>query len=128
MSHIFKVVRKVQQAMKSSEDYPLEKEVHVDEFEIGTPEKGKPGRSASDKKMRVVLAVEYRDGKAGRAYAKIIKNYSTKSLRPIFDIHIKQDAFIVTDGWKGYAPIRKNFPNMTYRLSNNGGNFKMLHF
>jgi len=32
--------RKVQEAMKSSEQFPLEDEVHVDEFEIGTPQKG----------------------------------------------------------------------------------------
>jgi hypothetical protein len=32
--------RKVQEAMKSSEKYPLQNEVHVDEFEIGTPQKG----------------------------------------------------------------------------------------
>jgi len=30
----------VQEAMKSSEQFPLEGEVHVDEFEIGTPQKG----------------------------------------------------------------------------------------
>lgn len=32
--------RRVQEAMKSSEQYPLEEEVHIDEFEIGTPQKG----------------------------------------------------------------------------------------
>lgn len=42
--------QKVQLAMKSSEQYPLEDEVHIDEFEIGTPQTGEPGRSKSDKK------------------------------------------------------------------------------
>ncbi len=32
--------RKVQEAMKSSEQFPLEDEVQVDEFEIGTHQKG----------------------------------------------------------------------------------------
>ena len=58
--------QKVQLAMKSSEQYPLEGEVHVDEFEIGTPQKGEQGRSKSDKKMRVVIAFEHREGKSGR--------------------------------------------------------------
>jgi hypothetical protein len=31
--------RKVQETMKSSEHFPLEGEVHVDEFEIGPPQK-----------------------------------------------------------------------------------------
>ena len=64
--------RKVQEAMKSSEQFPLEKEVHVDEFEIGTPQKGEQGRSKSEKKIRIVIALEYRDGKPGRGYAKVI--------------------------------------------------------
>ncbi|MFT4900025.1 MAG: hypothetical protein ACI9U0_001826 [Flavobacteriales bacterium] len=49
--------RKVQQAMKSSEEFPLKDEVHVDEFEIGTPQKGEQGRSASEKKVRVMIAL-----------------------------------------------------------------------
>lgn len=52
--------------MESSKQHPLEKEVHVDEFEIGTPQAGEQGRSKSDKKVRVVVAFEDRDGKAGR--------------------------------------------------------------
>ena len=42
--------------MKSSENYPLEEEVHVDEFEIGTPEKGEAGRSKFVNKIKVVIA------------------------------------------------------------------------
>jgi len=120
--------RKVQEAMKSSEKYPLENEVHVDEFEIGTPKKGEQGRSKSTTKIRVVIAIENRGGKPGRGYAKVIEDYSCKSLKPIFEKHIKSDANIVTDGWSGYKPLKKNFPNLTQILSNNGENFKMLHF
>tara|TARA_B110000259_G_scaffold125294_1_gene141848 strand:+ start:4149 stop:4289 length:141 start_codon:yes stop_codon:yes gene_type:complete len=43
--------------MKSSEEFPLKDEVHVDEFEIGTPQKGEQGRSASEKKVRVMIAL-----------------------------------------------------------------------
>ncbi len=50
--------QKVQVAMKSSEKFPLEDQVHVDEFEIGTPQTGEQGRSKSDKKVRVVIAVQ----------------------------------------------------------------------
>ena len=119
--------RKVQHAMKSSENFPLEKEVHVDEFEIGTPQKGEQGRSKSENKMRVVIALEYREGKAGRGYAKVIENYSSKSLGEIFDTHINKNAKITTDGWSGYKPLRKKYPNFEQKLSNKGQNFKMLH-
>ncbi len=69
--------QKVQLAMQSSEQFPLERDVHVDEFEIGTPQKGEQGRSKSEKKLRLVIAVEYCEGKSGRAYAKGIEEYST---------------------------------------------------
>lgn len=42
--------QKAQLAMKSSQEYPLENDVHVDEFEIGTPQKGEQGRSKSRRK------------------------------------------------------------------------------
>ena len=45
---IFK--RKLQQSMKSSEQFPLTNEVHIDEFVLGQKEEGKPGRSLGKKK------------------------------------------------------------------------------
>ena len=100
--------QKVQLAMKSSEQFPLEDEVHVDEFEIGTPQAGEQGRSKSDKKVRIVIAFEHRNGKSGRGYAKIIEDYSSESLKPIFEKHIKNDASILADGWTGYIPLKEN--------------------
>jgi len=119
--------QKVQLAMKSSEQYPLEDEVHVDEFEIGTPQTGEQGRSKSDKKVRVVIAFEHRNGKSGRGYAKVIEDYSSKSLKPIFDVHIKNDAQVLADGWSGYTPLKEDYPNLKQTLSDKGKNFKMLH-
>lgn len=119
--------QKVQVAMESSEKYPLEDEVHVDEFEIGTPKPGEPGRSKSEGKVRIVIAFEHRDGKSGRGYAKVIQDYSTESLRPIFDIHIKDDAKVLADGWTGYMPLKEDYPEMKQTLSDKGKNFKMLH-
>jgi len=118
---------KVQVAMKSSEQHPLEDSVHVDEFEIGTPQKGEQGRSASEKKVRVVIAFEERDGKTGRGYAKVIEDYSAKSLKPLFDNHIKEDAHVLADGWTGYIPLKNDYPNLKQILSDKGKNFKMLH-
>jgi hypothetical protein len=43
--------------MKSSEQFPLEGEVHVDEFEIGPPQKGEQGRRKSEKNIRIVIAL-----------------------------------------------------------------------
>ncbi len=119
--------QKVQLAIKSSEQFPLEDEIHVDEFEIGTPQAGEQGRSKSDKKVRVVIAFEHRNSKSGRGYAKIIEDYNSESLKPIFEKHIKNDASILADGWTGYIPLKENYPNLKQILSNKGKNFKMLH-
>ena len=119
--------RKVQQAVKSSEEFLLEKEVYVDESEIGTPQKGEQGRSKSEKKVRLVTALEYRRGKTERGYAKIIDDYSSKSLEKIFHTHISKDAKITTDIWSGYKFLMKEYPHFEQKLSNKEQNFKMLH-
>ena len=119
--------QKVQKAMESSQSHPLDGEVHVDEFEIGTPKKGEQGRAHSKGKVRVVLAVEYRKGKSGRAYAKVIDDFSSASIWPIFDQHIDTNAHVVTDGWSAYKAFRSEYKNLKQVLSEKGKNFPMLH-
>ena len=43
-------------------------------------------------------------GKVKRFYALKIPDFSSKSLRTIFDKHIDKTAYITTDEWKGYKP------------------------
>lgn len=74
-----------------------------------------------------MLAVEYRDGKCGRGYAKVIGDYSAKSLKPLFEDHIDEDAEVVADGWRGYLPLKEDYPNLTQQLSEKGRNFPMIH-
>lgn len=50
--------RKIQNEMFSSGKYKLKKNVHVDEFAVGGKEKGKQGRSATSKKVKVILGCE----------------------------------------------------------------------
>lgn len=119
--------RKAQSAMESSGQNPLMNDVHVDEFEIGTPKKGEQGRSKSEKKIRIVIAFENRNGKCGRGYARVIDDYSTHSLRPIFDDHISHKASILADGWTGYKPLKENYPFLKQILSEKGRNFPMIH-
>lgn len=56
---------KIQQAMASSKRFPLNGEVHVDEFLIGEYEEGKQGRSGDSKKRLVVIALEILDKEKG---------------------------------------------------------------
>lgn len=120
--------RKIQQAMKSSKRIPLTGEVHVDEFLIGEYEEGKKGRSSDSKKKLVIIALEILgDDGVGRAYAQIIGSASAKEFRPFFNAYISKDAKIVTDEWRGYWPLRKEYPLLEQKPSSNGSNFKQLH-
>ena len=64
-------------------------------------------------------------GKVKRFYALNIPDFSSKSLRTIFDKHISKTVQVTTDEWKGYKPI-KDF-NITQISSNDGKNFPTLH-
>jgi hypothetical protein len=120
---------KIQQAMASSEQYKLIGLVHIDEFLIGEYEEGKTGRSANSKKKLVVIALEILGEKdrVGRAYAQVIDHASSKCFRPFFEAYIDKNAHIVTDVWKGYYPLKKDYPNLEQVPSGKGKNFKQLH-
>ena len=123
-AHYF--MQKVREAMKSSESHKMNDRVQVDEFTIGGKEEGKQGRSYDTKKKKVLCAMELTDrGKVKRFYALKIPDFSSKSLRTIFDKHISKTAQVTTDQWKEYKPI-KDF-DITQIPSNNGKNFPTLH-
>ena len=111
-------MHKVRHAMKSSELYPIEGKVFVDEFVYGGKEELKQGRSYDSKKKKVVAAVEV-DEKGGvkRAYFKTIDNYSSQELQKIFEPHVSNNATVITDKWTGYTPLKSQY-NITQIKSN----------
>ena len=120
-------MHKIRRIMKSSEAYPIEGIVQVDEFTIGGKEDHKQGRSYDTKKKKIVAAVELSDkGGIKRVYSMRIKDYSSKSLKKIFDKHISKQSKVYTDKWKGYRPIAKEY-NITQNLSANGGGLPEMH-
>ena len=120
--------QKVKLSMKSSKKYPMTGDVQVDEFVIGGKETGKQGRSYDSKKAKVVCAVELtKQGKIKRGYAKVIDDYSAKSIQPIFEEHIDKKAIIKTDKWTAYTKIAKEFTNITQEKSQPTVNFKQIN-
>ncbi len=120
-------MHKVREAMKSSGTQPMDGEVHVDEFVVGGKESERPGRSYGGKKKKIVCAIQLtKEGKVKRFYGLQIKDFSAKSLRPIFDSHIAKETKFTTDEWKGCHPIMKDF-QITQIPSDFGLNFKALH-
>lgn len=120
-------MHKVRQGMKSSGTAPMEGIVQVDEFVVGGKENLKQGRSRDTKKKKIVCAVELtEDQKVKRVYAMKIEDYSSKSLKTIFDGHISKHSKVRTDEWSGYSPLTKEF-NIEQIESMNSANFKQLH-
>ena len=118
---------KVQQAMRSSGNYLLKGEVHVDEFYVGGQEEGgNRGRSKGNKRL-VTVALEIVTGGYGRAYAKVIKDASSDSFKPFFENFIDMDADVVTDEWTGYKPLKSNYKKLRQLPSNKGKSFPELH-
>ena len=114
--------------MKSSEEYPLIGEVHVDEFFFGGSEKEQYGRSSSARKKRACIAVEVLPGKKiGRIYSLKIENFSTQELKKIFEKHLRGAKTIVTDEWIGYKPLMKMYPGLIQKKSETGRAFSELH-
>jgi len=119
--------RKVMKAMKSSDNYPLEGNVDVDEFFVGGQEEGKKGRG-KERKQLVVLAIEKRNKGISRMYGEVIPEANAKNLGKFMRKKIKKDAHIKTDKWQGYNPLKSEFTNMLQLSSGEkGGNFPQIH-
>ena len=52
---------------------------------------------------------------------------NAKSLKSLFYTHIKNDADILTDGWRGCSPLKEEYPDLKQTLSNIGKNL-INHF
>ncbi|MCB0540514.1 MAG: IS1595 family transposase [Bacteroidetes bacterium] len=120
---------KIQQGMASSRKNKLGGKVQVDEFLIGQYEEGKLGRSGDSKKKLVIVALEIleKKGGVGRAYAQVIDRASSKEFRPFFETYISKDAYVITDIWRGYLPLKKDYPNLEQIPSDKGKGMQQLH-
>lgn len=120
-------MHKVRTAMGSSKKSPMNGLVQVDEFVYGGKENLKQGRSTDSKKKKIHGAVEITEkGKIKRVYFNKLKDFSSESLRVIFDDHISKSANILTDKWTGYKPLLSDF-NIEQKYSNKGGSMKQMH-
>lgn len=120
---------KIQQTMTSSRKKLLCGKVQVDEFLIGEYEQGKVGRSSDSKKKLVIVVLEILEAKngVGRAYAQVIDRASSKEFRPFFEGYISKDAYIITDVWRGYLPLKKEYPKLEQIPSEKGKGMPQMH-
>lgn len=120
-------MHKVRIVMKSKQEHPITEIVQVDEFVYGGKENLKQGRSYDSKKKKLIAAVELtKTKKVCRVYFKRLEDYSSKSLRVIFEEHISKDANVSTDKWSGYSPLKSEY-NITQSLSDSGNGMRQMH-
>lgn len=117
---------KVQQAMASSLKYPLTGIVHVDEFMVGGPEEQKRGRNKGSKKL-IVVALEITSEGVGRAYSEVIEKASSNELGSFLKKYVSNESTIISDKWRGYTSLKKDFSKLEQVDSNDGKNFKDIH-
>ena len=100
--------------------------VEVDDFVLGGQKSGKRGRGAEGKTI-VLAAVEKRGRRLGRIRLQIASDCSSGSLMPFIEQNIKYGGHIITDGWKGYAPLEnKNFSHQKVYWAKSGDKSSIL--
>jgi predicted RNA-binding Zn-ribbon protein involved in translation (DUF1610 family) len=119
--------QKVMQAMKSSGSQKMKGKVEVDETVVGGQEEGVVGRKNNKKKI-VVFAIERKGKGISRLYGKVIERSCAKELGAFMKTTIDPDAYVKTDVWTGYKPLKKDFENLVQVPSGKKGeNFPDLH-
>lgn len=99
-------LHKLRRAMVRPGRNRLSGRVEVDETYVGASEEGLRGRRTEKKALIVVAAQE--DGKrTGRIRMARIQDASADSLEPFIEQSIEPGSIVHTDGWGGYAGIKK---------------------
>lgn len=119
--------QKVMKAMESSDNFPMQGKVEVDETVVGQQEEGVVGRKNGNKKL-VVFAIEKKGKGVARVYGKVIEKASSKEIGDFMRQKIDPQAQIKTDEWTAYKPLMKEFINMErVKSGTKGKNFPDLH-
>jgi len=94
--------------------------VEVDETFIGGEEEGARGRKTTTKAL-VVIAVEVKEKKLGRIRFRVIPDASADSLAPFVKDNITPSSVVITDGWRGYASLKKHgYQRVVKNISQSG--------
>lgn len=102
------MLHKLRLAMVNPERALLAGEVEVDECEVGGVEHGRrSGRSSTARAASVAVAVEVRGAGSGRVRMRVIPDASGVTLAGFVAENVEPGAIVHTDGWMGYAPLRK---------------------
>jgi transposase-like protein len=104
------MLHKLRRAMVRPERDRLSGVVEVDEAYVGGLEEGRRGGRRRDSgKSIVVGAVEVRGRGSGRVRLAVVEDLSAASLVPFVEASVDPGGTVLTDGWQGYAALRKGY-------------------
>jgi transposase-like protein len=104
------MLQKLRRAMVRPERGRISGKVEVDETYVGGVEEGRRGgRLRKSTKSIVVAAVEVRGRGSGRIRLAVVGDVSAASLVPFVEGAVEPGSTLLTDGWQGYAPLRKRY-------------------
>src|SRR3954452_4590351 len=104
------MLHKLRRAMLRPERDRLSGVVEVDEAYVGGLEEGRRGGRRRDSgKSIVVGAVEVRGRGSGRVPLALVDDLSAASLVPFVEASVDPGGTVLTDGWQGYAPLRRGY-------------------
>lgn len=119
--------QKVMKAMESSQDFPMEGKVDVDETYVSGQDDSSIGRNEGKKRI-VVVAIERKGECISRIYGRVIETAAKKNLKSFMLSDISPQAQVRTDGWAGYKGMEETFPKLVREKSEKKGkNFPQLH-
>ena len=104
------MLQKLRRAMLRPERDRLSGTVEVDETYVGGVEEGRRGgRQRDSNKSIVVAAVEVRGRGSGRIRLAVVEDLSAASLCRFVEASVQPGSTVLTDGWQGYAPLRRTY-------------------
>jgi transposase-like protein len=104
------MLQKLRRAMVRPERDRISGKVEVDETYVGGVEEGRRGgRQRDSRKSIVVAAVEVRGRGSGRIRLAVVEDLSASSLVSFVQSAVEPGSTVLTDGWQGYAPLRKAY-------------------
>jgi transposase-like protein len=98
-------LHKLRRAMVRPGRERLTGRVEVDETFVGALEEGVRGRGA-EKKVLVIVAVEYQGRKIGRIRLRRVPDASANRLQTFVDDVVEPGSVVHTDGWLGYDRLK----------------------
>jgi len=102
------MLQKLRRAMVRPERDRVTGMVEVDDAYVGGLEEGRRGgRQRGGSKAIVVAAVEIRGRGSGRIRLGVVPDVSGDSLSGFVEAVVAPGSVVLTDGWRGYVPLKK---------------------